>query len=192
MFRTGLLARTSAAASLARTQQRRSLACGCLYVRGLPLDMTKDRLKSLFEEYGPIYDTHMMTNRPGDRFSIGFVRYYDGELPATVEKVAMLPPPPTEEIERVRGFCQNAIDAWAGRTLDNYIVDAQYSSRNNPDHIQFQARMQMRRESDPEWASQRQSRTAQGNNRSGGESGGSYSDGYKNGFRDGMAEAKRA
>ncbi|KAJ2710111.1 hypothetical protein H4R19_003909 [Coemansia spiralis] len=191
MFRTGLLARTSAVASLARTQQRRALACGCLYVRGLPLDMTRDRLKSLFEEFGPLYDAHLMANRPGDRFSIGFVRFYAGELPQTVAQMALLPPPSTEEIEEVRAVCQNAIDAWAGRSIDGFTVDTQFSSRNSPDHIQYQARIQQRRETDPEWAARRPS--AEGAQVRGGmgKNGNTYADGYKAGFRDGVAEGKR-
>ncbi|KAJ1728827.1 hypothetical protein LPJ61_003827 [Coemansia biformis] len=185
MFRTRLLARASTASSLVRTQQRRALACSCLYVRGLPLDTDADRLRKLFEGYGPIYDTNLLANRAGDRYSIGFVRYYAGELPTTVDELARLPMPDEAEVEQVRSCSQNAIDAMAGTEVDGCTLDVQYASRNNADHIQFQGRLQQRRERDPTWASQRSSPGGSSSNASGG-----YADGYKAGFRDGVAEGR--
>ncbi|KAJ1997392.1 hypothetical protein GGI04_005424, partial [Coemansia thaxteri] len=82
MFRTAI-ARTLAAKRLAQVPQSRHLATSIMYVRGLPANTTESDLARLVEKFGPVYEYSFMPKRAGDDFSVGFVKFYSGDLPST-------------------------------------------------------------------------------------------------------------
>ncbi|KAJ1849450.1 hypothetical protein H4S02_012413 [Coemansia sp. RSA 2611] len=187
MFRNAI-ARTQARVSLAHAQ-RRGLACVSLYVKGLPVQTADDELRSMFERFGPIYNTRVLPASPIDRYTVGFVKFYAGELPDTVEKLAELPYPSQEEIETAKGCADEAISAFDGSQMHGVTLKVSPTVKDMPDNIQFRARLQIRRDQDPEFAKNAPARERKSDSTptySGG-----YKDGYKDGYRDGAAAASR-
>ncbi|KAJ2082340.1 hypothetical protein H4R24_001645 [Coemansia sp. RSA 988] len=184
MFRS-LFTRSSAASTLLRLQQRRGLACSTMYVKGIPSNFDNDKVRSLFEEFGNVYDSYIAPPRDQQMSTFAFVRFISGELPATVEETANLPPPSEEEIKEVDAAASKAIYALSGTTLEGCNVSVQYANKNMPDHVQFQARLQIRRERDPEWAARKSNDnySARGNTAD-------YTRGFKEGFQAGLKEHK--
>ncbi|KAJ2787755.1 hypothetical protein GGI15_000456 [Coemansia interrupta] len=188
MFRN-TLARATAFKRLAQTQQARNLASCTMYVRNLPIDFDEAKLKPYVEEFGPIYQVNFTQRRPGDRYSIAFVRFYGGELPATLEELAACPDPTPEEVSEVTKRCTDAISALDGQVINGHNVNAAFGMKNSPDSIQFNARINLRKANDPEFAkSLEQKRQTMRDGRP--MSNDSYQTGYKNGFKDGFEAAK--
>ncbi|KAJ2128686.1 hypothetical protein IW136_006037 [Coemansia sp. RSA 678] len=178
MFRLAV-ARANAMKGVAQ-MQRRGLACTTLYVKGLSLNTTEDKLREMGEAYGPVYSTNILKATPADRFAVGFIKYYAGELPASVQELSQLPFPPQDEIDAVFEHGQNAIRELTGVEQDGWRLELQVSHKDKPDNIQFQARNQLRRERDPEFASGVRNAANRPE-----QSTGTYAQGYRDGFRDG-------
>ncbi|KAJ1725560.1 hypothetical protein LPJ53_000230 [Coemansia erecta] len=190
MFRN-TLARATAFKRLAQTQQARNLASCTMYVRNLPIDFDEAKLKPYVEEFGPIYQVNFTQKRAGDRYSIAFVRFFGGDLPATVEELAACPDPTPEEVAEVTKRCTEAINALDGQVINGHNVNAAFGMKNSPDSIQFNARITLRKANDPEFAkSLEQKQQAIREGRTGSGSNDVYQQGYKNGFKDGFEAAK--
>ncbi|KAJ2351593.1 hypothetical protein IWW50_002365 [Coemansia erecta] len=182
MFRLAA-ARANAIKGVAQ-MQRRGLACSNLYVKGLALDTTEDSLRAMAEKFGNVYNANVLQTTPADRFAVGFVKFYAGELPSSVDELAKLPYPPQDEIDAVNEMGQNMIRELSGTMVDGWRMDVQVSIKDRPDNIQFRANFQARRDRDPNFANNQRRRADAPND------GGSYSQGYRDGFKDGLAKGK--
>lgn len=193
MFRTALSTATKRFSS--QMQQRRNLASCVLYVKTLPLDATAEQMNAMLEQWGPIYETQFLARRPEDHSAVAFVRFYSGDVPSTVEELAALPEPSVAEVQDVTKRCADAMAAINNTTVGENIISASFARANNPDSIQFQARMQLRKASDPVFAArvnQNTKRSRAANNPTSESSMDRYAEGYKAGFKDGLEQAKNA
>ncbi|KAJ1825269.1 hypothetical protein IWW57_000027 [Coemansia sp. S610] len=188
MFRSAI-SRTVASKRLSMATQSRNLASCVMYVRNLPLETTESELADRLSKYGPVYEYQFTPKRPGDMYSIAFVKFYSGDLPSTIEELASLPHPIEAEVEDVTKRCSDAIASLEGSNFNGRTLNASFANKNQPDAIQFNARMAVRKANDPMFAARMEDRKNRGKEQSGG-SGNQYSAGYKDGFRDGLQQAK--
>ncbi|KAJ2718389.1 hypothetical protein GGI07_005779 [Coemansia sp. Benny D115] len=191
MFRNSLVRASSFARAL-RAQQTRNLASSTVFIGNLPLGTTEATLRPYVEEFGNIYDISLPEPKPHDMTAIGFVKYFVGEIPATVEELARLPRPSADEIEEVTNICARAIDSLNGKEIGSNIIRANHGKKINPDSIQFNARVMVRKANDPEYA-QYVSKEAREARRNGSQpnKNGDYMLGYKAGFADGFESCKK-
>ncbi|KAJ2492298.1 hypothetical protein IWW37_001610 [Coemansia sp. RSA 2050] len=190
MFRSAI-SRTVATKRLSMATQSRNLACSVMYVRNLPLDTTESELADRLSKYGPVYEYQFTPKRPGDAYAIAFVKFYSGDLPSTIEELASLPHPIEAEIEDVTKRCSDAIASLEGSNFNGRTLNASFANKNQPDSIQFNARMAVRKANDPMFAARMEDRRKQRGQGSSDSSGNNqYSAGYKDGFRDGLQQAK--
>ncbi|KAJ2818645.1 hypothetical protein FBU31_001157 [Coemansia sp. 'formosensis'] len=187
MFRNAI-ARTVATQRLSMAAQKRNLACSVMYVRNLPLDTTENDLAERLNKFGPVYEYQFTPKRPGDAYSIAFVKFYSGDLPSTVEELSSLPAPTQAEVDDVTKRCSDAIASLDGSVFNGRPLNASFALKNQADSIQFNARMAVRKANDPMFAARMEDRR---NNKDQGASGGNqYSAGYKDGFKDGLKQGQ--
>ncbi|KAJ2748619.1 hypothetical protein GGI19_006036, partial [Coemansia pectinata] len=132
--------------------------------------------------------------RPGDEYAIAFVKFYSGDLPSTIEELASLPAPIEAEVEDVNKRCAEAIASLDGSVFNGRPLNANFARKNQPDAIQFNARMAVRKANDPMFAARMEDRKnqmrEQGSSSGGG--GNQYSAGYKDGFKDGLQQGQNS
>ncbi|KAJ2013787.1 hypothetical protein GGI13_007091 [Coemansia sp. RSA 455] len=191
MFRNAI-ARTVATQRLSQATQSRHLASSVMYVRNLPLNTTESELADRLSKYGPVYEYQFTPKRPGDEYAIAFVKFYSGDLPSTIEELASLPAPIEAEVEDVVKRCSEAIASLDGSVFNGRSLNANFARKNQPDAIQFNARMAVRKANDPMFAARMEDRKNQAREQGGSSSGSNqYSAGYKDGFKDGLQQGQQ-
>ncbi|KAJ2517666.1 hypothetical protein H4217_003822 [Coemansia sp. RSA 1939] len=188
MFRN-VLARTSAGSCLAARQQVRNLAASTVYIKRIPLDMTKERLTAHLEQFGPVYDVNMKEIAPSDTHHVAFVKFYAGELPDSVDELCNLPFPTTAEIDKAMEISTRAIREINSQGIDGEFVQADHSKKNKPDSIQFYTRFTMQKVDHGIPPPQRP--TIPNNKVNTSSDRQSYMMGYQEGFKNGVAEGRR-
>ncbi|KAI9505540.1 hypothetical protein GGI25_000959 [Coemansia spiralis] len=189
MFRNVLIS-TRSTTLLASRQQLRSLACSALYISGLPVDITRERLASYMEKYGKIYEIQIKKPKPEHSTTVATVSFYVGEMPESPEEISNCPIMP-EEKEKIFQQTMHTVNELNRKQIDGSTIRINHIKDDMPHYIQYITSMRLRSAKDPVFAAimEVKRRLAKGIKEAGIPN--DYGIGYTHGYEAGVAEGRR-